>query len=70
MMQFDGSTMVFDACRIIREKITEANLGQGKLKNRMYAQLSGEFFCIYLLFALFSLISWNLAVFRHCFLPK
>lgn len=31
MMQFDPSTMVFDACRIIREKITEANLGQGKL---------------------------------------
>lgn len=30
MMQFDPSTMVFDACRIIREKITEANLGQGK----------------------------------------
>lgn len=29
MMQFDPSTMVFDACRIIREKITEANLGQG-----------------------------------------
>lgn len=30
MMQFDPSTMVFEACRIIREKITEANLGQGK----------------------------------------
>ncbi|KAG0722917.1 Talin-2 [Chionoecetes opilio] len=30
MMQFDPSTMVFDACRIIREKITEANLGQAK----------------------------------------
>ncbi|KAK4327375.1 hypothetical protein Pmani_002156 [Petrolisthes manimaculis] len=30
MMQFDSSTMVFDACRIIREKITEANLGQAK----------------------------------------
>ncbi|XP_076033858.1 talin_middle and talin-RS domain-containing protein rhea isoform X2 [Oratosquilla oratoria] len=29
-MQFDGNLMVFDACRIIREKITEANLGQAK----------------------------------------
>ncbi|XP_068221988.1 talin-2 isoform X2 [Palaemon carinicauda] len=30
MMQFDPNTIVFDACRIIREKITEANLGQAK----------------------------------------
>ncbi|XP_046398722.1 talin-1 isoform X1 [Ischnura elegans] len=29
-MQFDPSTSVFDACRIIREKISEANLGQPK----------------------------------------
>lgn len=29
-MQFDPSTMVYDACRIIRDKITEANLGQPK----------------------------------------
>uniref|UniRef100_A0A646QFM5 Talin1 n=1 Tax=Hemiscolopendra marginata TaxID=943146 RepID=A0A646QFM5_9MYRI len=29
-MQFDPSTMVYDACKIIREKISEANLGQPK----------------------------------------
>ncbi|GAB6032133.1 hypothetical protein CHUAL_010792 [Chamberlinius hualienensis] len=29
-MQFEPSTMVYDACRIIRDKITEANLGQPK----------------------------------------
>lgn len=29
-MQFEPSTMVYDACRIIREKISEANLGQPK----------------------------------------
>ena len=27
-MQFEPATTVYDACRIIREKITEANLGQ------------------------------------------
>lgn len=30
-MQFDPSTVVYDACRIIREKMPEANLGQRKL---------------------------------------
>lgn len=29
-MQFDPSTSVYDACRVIREKISEANLGQPK----------------------------------------
>lgn len=29
-MQFDPNTSVYDACRLIREKITEANLGQPK----------------------------------------
>lgn len=29
-MQFDPNTSVYDACRLIREKITEANLGQRK----------------------------------------
>ncbi|XP_065332613.1 talin-2 isoform X2 [Cloeon dipterum] len=29
-MQFEPATTVYDACRIIREKITEANLGQPK----------------------------------------
>ena len=27
-MQFDPNTAVYDACRVIRDKITEANLGQ------------------------------------------
>ena len=26
-MQFDPSTIIFDACRIIREKVPEANTG-------------------------------------------
>lgn len=30
MMQFDPNTVVFEACRTIRMKITEANLGQAK----------------------------------------
>jgi talin len=30
-MQFDPTTSVYDACRIIREKISEANQGQRKL---------------------------------------
>lgn len=30
-IQFEPSMMVYDACRIIREKILEANLGQGDL---------------------------------------
>jgi hypothetical protein len=29
-MQFDPSTSVYDACRIIRDKISEANFGEGK----------------------------------------
>lgn len=29
-MQFDPNTAVYDACRVIRDKITEANLGQRK----------------------------------------
>lgn len=29
-MVFDPSTTVYDACKLIREKITEANLGQRK----------------------------------------
>jgi len=29
-MQFDPTTSVYDACRIIREKIVEANQGQRK----------------------------------------
>lgn len=29
-MQFDPVTAVFDACRLIRDKISEANLGQRK----------------------------------------
>jgi len=29
-MQFDPTTSVYDACRIIREKISEANQGQRK----------------------------------------
>lgn len=27
---FDPTTTVYDACKVIREKCTEANLGQGK----------------------------------------
>lgn len=29
-MQFEPSTMVYDACRIIRERVPEAQLGQRK----------------------------------------
>lgn len=30
-MQFDPATIVFDACRILRDKIPEANEGNGKI---------------------------------------
>jgi len=29
-MQFEPSTMVYDACRMIRERVPEAQLGQRK----------------------------------------
>ncbi len=29
-MQFDPSTIVFDACRIVRDRIPEANIGNGE----------------------------------------
>lgn len=29
-MQFEPSLMVYDACRLIKDKITEANVGQRK----------------------------------------
>lgn len=42
MMQFDPSTSVYDACRIIREKLAEAsNMGQRKCiqqPNRLYCR--------------------------------
>lgn len=46
MMQFDPSTSVYDACRIIREKLAEAsNMGQRKrslsfIRRNLIAHLS------------------------------
>lgn len=34
-MQFEPSTMVYDACRIIRERVPEAQLGQRKWPGRL-----------------------------------
>lgn len=52
MMQFDPSTSVYDACRIIREKLAEAtNMGQRKIfystlvhNNCIYRDISSSFF--------------------------
>lgn len=34
-MQFEPSTAVYDACRVIRERVPEAQMGQGEfLKNK------------------------------------
>lgn len=52
MMQFDPATLVYDACRIIREKITEANLGQGK----NYVWLFRVHYHIFALLNLFNLM--------------
>ena len=52
MMQFDPSTVVFEACRIIREKITEANLGQRKSCLRLFHK---SFLSFYLLRTQFSM---------------
>lgn len=34
-MQFEPSTMVYDACRIIRERVPEAQMGQRKWPGRL-----------------------------------
>lgn len=34
-MQFEPSTMVYDACRIIRERVPEAQLGQREFTHRL-----------------------------------
>lgn len=39
-MQFDPNTSVYDACRIIRDKITEANLGQREYTPNLDIHLS------------------------------
>lgn len=37
MMQFDPNTSIYDACRIIKEKLVEAsNMGQRKFYNRHF----------------------------------
>lgn len=53
MMQFDPSTSIYDACRIIREKLAEAgNMGQRKLllapAISYDAVLTNKRICIYL----------------------
>lgn len=55
MMQFDPSTSVYDACRIIREKLAEAsNMGQRKrsifysiASNYIYRDTLSVLFAIY-----------------------
>ena len=39
-MQFDPNTAVYDACRVIRDKITEANLGQRKFTDTFHFYLA------------------------------
>lgn len=34
-MQFEPSTMVYDACRVIRERVPEAQLGQRELSSSL-----------------------------------
>ena len=46
-MQFDPMTSVYDACRIVREKLTEAtNMGQRKLN---YSQKYWKFYVLKML---------------------
>lgn len=40
---FDPSTSVYDACRIIREKISEANMGEGKFVDNLQNDDSLQF---------------------------
>lgn len=47
-MQFDPNTAVYDACRVIRDKITEANLGQRKSIETLIFLVSYLFFVFYL----------------------
>lgn len=46
-MQFDPSTSVFDACKVIRDKILEANLGERKSylkkKNKYFYYINYKF---------------------------
>jgi hypothetical protein len=39
-MQFDPTTSVYDACRIIREKISEANQGQRKWLHEVFLTMN------------------------------
>lgn len=41
-MQFEPSTMVYDACRIIRERVTEAQLGQRKFPTSLRLPTHGH----------------------------
>lgn len=38
-MQFEPSTAVYDACRIIRERVPEAQTGQGTVTRQTYKRL-------------------------------
>lgn len=46
-MQFEPSLMVYDACRQIRDKITEANLGQGIKYFIFYFFLTNQIMYLY-----------------------
>lgn len=52
-MQFDPNTSVYDTCRLIREKITEANLGQRKYSGDTLIKVNCEF-----LWAMTGLKAW------------
>lgn len=41
-MQFEPSTMVYDACRIIRERVPEAPLGQREFTHTLLRSLGGQ----------------------------
>lgn len=46
-MQFDPSTVVYDACRIIREKMPEANLGQRNISSEHSCVNEMKFFILF-----------------------
>lgn len=57
-MQFEPSTAVYDACRVIRERVPEAQTGQGK------------FLCLSLVNSLAELkINIDPQIFLHCSVP-
>lgn len=60
-MQFEPSTAVYDACRVIRERVPEAQMGQGEFLKNKQTDFCFNFFTAYS-FSIY-LLGWRVCVF-------